>query len=179
MKNIFINSIIAILFLLVAITAFAEESGIKSEAPSVEIIDISGQVEVSINGREYEVAEEDMFLLAGDKIKTGRNSYVELAFDEEGENVIRIEEESSAIFMLGESEKLEMLDGEIFSTINKLRAGSSFEIKTPTAVCGARGTDWVTLVTKLPRKKVTTKRIEASLTRFFMSDVCFLKNSFK
>ncbi|MFH1753225.1 MAG: FecR family protein [Candidatus Omnitrophota bacterium] len=135
---------LALFILLASGIALADGVLISSEGTGVEIVQLSGQVEVSIGGADFEAAEEDIFLQAGDKIKTGRDSYAELAFDEDGENCVRVESESSAIFTLGEREKIELQRGEIFSTMNNLPPGSTFEIKTPSAVCGVRGTDWVT-----------------------------------
>jgi hypothetical protein len=48
------------------------------------------------------------------------------------------------VILLQEDEKIELLEGEVFSLIRNLPAGESFEIRTPTAIVGARGTEWVT-----------------------------------
>lgn len=132
-----------IAFFLVLSPAFAdEESG-------VEVISVSGSVEILSQGEsEYKKAEEGMFLNAGDSIKTGQDSYIELAFDENQDNVVRLNADTSAVLILKEDEKIEVLEGEVFSSISSLPSGSTFEIRTPTAVVGVRGTEWITRVGK-------------------------------
>jgi hypothetical protein len=93
---------------------------------------------------EEEAAEEGMLLSSGDTIKTGAGSYAELAFDDEDKNVVRVEEGSTSVVLLKEDQKIELLEGEVFSVIRGLPPGRSFEVVTPTAVAGARGTEWVT-----------------------------------
>ncbi len=85
-----------------------------------------------------------MALYAGDTIRTLAGSSAELSFDEEADNVVKLEADTSAILLLNKDEKIELIQGEVFSTVNSLPEGESFEIKTPTAVAGVRGTDWVT-----------------------------------
>ncbi|MFH1594105.1 MAG: FecR family protein [Candidatus Omnitrophota bacterium] len=145
LKNV--NALLCI-FMLISGNAFAADLLLSTdEEACAEIISISGSVEVLVSGEdEYEDAQEDMFLKAGDKIRTGQSSYTELAFDEDGENIVRINADTYAIVTMEEGEKLELFDGEVLATINNLSPGSRFEIRTPTAVCGARGTDWVTQV---------------------------------
>ena len=146
MKNIGVIIRISAL-LLISDAAILCDVSSGAEGPGVEIVSIRGDVEVLLADEEdYMEAEEDMFLQAGDSIKTADASYAELAFDEEAENIVRIEEDTYAVFILGDDEKIELLEGEIFSTINSLPAGASFEIRTPTAVAAMRGTDWLTRV---------------------------------
>ncbi len=116
-------------------------------ADQVEITKISGEVKVLFeNTTDYQLAEEGMLLKQGDKVKTLSNASAELSFNEDDSNVVRISENSDLTVTLKEDEKLDMSVGEVFATVSNLPQGSSFEIRTPTAVSGARGTDWVTTV---------------------------------
>lgn len=118
-----------------------------NEGPSVEVIYVSGSVEICKAGETVcKKAEVGMLLYFGDKIKTHRDSSIELAFDENNENVVRVESDTFVVLMLKENEKMELIQGEVFLTISKLPSGSSFEIRTPTAIAGVRGTDWVTKI---------------------------------
>ncbi len=113
-----------------------------------ELTKYSGNVEVLIQGADsYIQAEEGMELQVGDKIKTGSGAYAELSFNDDNTNVLRVEENTAASVIFSGDEKVEMEQAEVFSTINTLPSGSVFEIRTHTAVSGARGTDWVTKVT--------------------------------
>ncbi len=149
MKTEIIRFHVAVAFLLYCVTGFIASGEIQAEDEQEggEIVSLSGSVEVLLaGGEEYHDAAEDMFLEAGDTVKTGDDSYVEVAFDEEGENVVRVDENTRAAFLLEERQKIELLQGEIFSTIGNLPENETFEIRTPSAVAGIRGTDWVTRV---------------------------------
>lgn len=116
-------------------------------AQEVSVIHVTGTAQVCDGqGENCAAITEDMDIVAGQRIKTSSGASVELSFDENKENIARINDNSDVIITLGESEKIELLNGEIFSTIGNLPSGSSFEIKTPTAVAGVRGTEWLTKV---------------------------------
>jgi hypothetical protein len=114
----------------------------------VELTDFSGDVEVLLDGLDaYAPAQEGMVLQAKDKIKTAGSSSAELSFNEKNTNLVRLSENTEVEVSLAQDEKLAMTGGEVFSSISDLSSGSAFEIRTPTVVAGARGTDWVTKVT--------------------------------
>jgi len=137
---------IALSIFLLCAAAFAQDAR-ESIDVGGEIVGLSGSVEVMLSQSEaYEPAQEDMFLQAQDNIRTGPASSAEIAFDEDGKNVVRLDSDTEATIIIKSSEKMELLKGEVLSTIGYLPEGSSFEIRTPTAVSGARGTDWVTKV---------------------------------
>ncbi len=111
----------------------------------IEVISLTGDVEVKAAGQEvFRPAREGALLESGAVLRTGSDSYAELGFDEEDQKVVRVEEKTTAVLLLKEDEKVELLEGEVFSIIRNLPAGAAFEIRTPTAVAGARGTQWVT-----------------------------------
>lgn len=122
---------------------------LQSYAQQVEVTHCSGKVEVLLEGAdEYTDAQDNMVLSAGDIIKTASGAAVELSFNEVNTNLVRLDENTSVNISLSGDEKLEMTQGEVFSSISELPSGSAFEIRTPTAVSGARGTDWITKVTE-------------------------------
>lgn len=119
------------------------------QAEHVELTHFSGTVDVLLEGAAgYVSAQEGMMLEAGDKIKTASGASAEVSFNEDNTNLVRISENSAVKVSLSGDEKLEMDEGEVFTSISNLPSGSAFEIRTPTAVSGARGTDWVTKVTE-------------------------------
>ena len=120
------------------LTAF----GVAAEE-HVTLYYLDGKVEVLLSGRDnWEKAEEGMRLYTGDSIKTGRGSCAELAFGRGRGNVVRVNAGTFVVVKIEKREKIELIDGEVFMTINRLEPGSVFEVKTPSAVCGARGTDF-------------------------------------
>ncbi len=81
-----------------------------------------------------------MFLKKGDTIKTGPLASCDIAFDGDAKNVVGILENSDVAIVLDGQEKLSTMDAHIYARLSAIPHGSSFEIKTPQAVCGARGT---------------------------------------
>lgn len=132
-----ITALIALICILPLHIMYAED-----DAPCVEILTMSGQVEVSRKAQDFVLAEEGAILEAGDSIRTKESSSVEISFDPDDKNISKIGEKSLVLLLLKDAEKLELMDGDIFSTLNDLPKGSSFEIRTPSALAGVRGTDW-------------------------------------
>jgi hypothetical protein len=119
-----------------------------AQETGVEISHLSGTVDVLLSdAEEYAPAEEGMILEAADSIRSGSTGEAELSFNTEGSNIIRLSENTELKILLEQSQKAELSKGELFASISQLPSGSSFEIRTPTAVSGARNTDWVTRVT--------------------------------
>lgn len=116
----------------------------------VKVISVSGSAGYLASGKaDWEELKADMTLYSGDSVKTGKDSSVNIAFDGERENVVNIHSDTHVVLKLGDREKIELIDGEVFALVKRLPAGSAFEIRTPTAVCGARGTGWGALVEEL------------------------------
>ena len=122
---------------------------LAQESQQIEVTALSGDVEVLLkDAQEYAAAEEGILLEAGDLIKTGSGACAELSFNEDNSNLARLSEETNVTALFQGDEKIELTEGEVFTTVSQLSSGSAFEIRTPTAVSGARGTDWVTKVTE-------------------------------
>ncbi|MGB2705458.1 MAG: FecR domain-containing protein [Candidatus Omnitrophota bacterium] len=144
MKYFKFATIIFLIFILIPTLAQARPE------PFVKVISVSGSAEYLASGKtDWEELKVDMLLRSGDSVKTGKDSSVNIAFDGERENVVNIRSSTHVVLVLGEREKIELVDGEVFALIKRLPSGSSFEIRTPTAVCGARGTGWGALVDRL------------------------------
>jgi hypothetical protein len=137
------------LTIALSLTSLFLTSSLAQEAPEAEVTNLSGSVEVCLKGEEdYAQAQEGMTLQAGDKIRTGSSSTAEISFDKENQNIVRLDENTDIVMLLEESEKIELLNGQIFTSINQLPSGAVFEIRTPTAVTGARGTEFAVKVSK-------------------------------
>ena len=135
----------------------ADQASVEAtEVLQIEVIAVEGDVRLKpADKASFIPAVGGALIETGTTIKTGTGSYVELGFDEEDQNIVRVEEETTAVLLLKEDEKVELLEGEVFSIIRRLPAGAAFEIRTPTAVAGARGTEWAT------RYKDETTDVEA------------------
>lgn len=82
----------------------------------------------------------------GDRIETGENGYIEIRLDNNNAINLKPNTKLSIIkLLLNPSTKefeniFEVTIGNVKARIEGLKGNSKFEVKTPTAVCGARGT---------------------------------------
>jgi len=137
---------IALLFLfilagvLVCNAGFLSAKELEREA---KVIFVKGDASVLKAGKAgWTTAKEGILLTDGDTVRTGKDSAVELSFDKENKNIIRLEENSTAILRGKMLKQIELPQGRIRSLVKNLKKESSFEIKTPTVVAGARGSGW-------------------------------------
>jgi len=107
-------------------------------------------------GGEWIAAKDGMVILAGDEVTTvGKNS-VEVLMD--GGQVGHIEIKGGSLFRIQKAEtdpvtgdKTTLLDlalGKIVVNVEKLKGNSKFEVRTPTALSGVRGTTFEVTVTE-------------------------------
>jgi len=89
--------------------------------------------------------KEKMVLSAGDTIEVDANSSVDLAYDRDWKNITRVNENSRVRINGIFPTKLVMIRGDIYAKLRSLPKGSSFEIKTPTAVAAVRGSEYRTM----------------------------------
>jgi hypothetical protein len=108
------------------------------------------------NVDDWNYPEVGMKLKNGTKIETDKTaSYIEILFNYEADgskkNVVRIEDGSSVelVKISSDDTRINLDKGELNCLLQKTKKGLKFEIKTPVAICGARGTGWK--VTHNPR----------------------------
>ena len=112
---------------------------------SVDVISCEGDVKVLPAGEKDEVdCSPGMALDQGARVKTGRDSYAELAFNKTASNVVRVEEKTEVVIKLSKADRIELVDGELFTALEDMEPGQTFQVRTPCATCGARGTAWST-----------------------------------
>ena len=129
--------IIAVSFLLVLPVALF--------AQAAKIIDRRGQVMVKKEaGLEWEKAKLNMLLNDGAEIETKARSECILAFDEEPKNIISIKENSKIKIESVKPGNIFLPQGRVFTLIENLGKQEKFQVRTPTAIAGARGTGWAT-----------------------------------
>lgn len=110
-----------------------------------EVIYISGSVQIKTGmAPDWLDAQAGMTVKEGDIIRTGGGSEAELAFGEGLNNIIKLFAHSQLVITAFEPGLVKLDSGRVFSLIKGLKKGSHFEVRTPTAVCGARGTGWET-----------------------------------
>ncbi len=132
--------LLLIIFSLCTLSLAAQE---VPEEPSVEIHSLSGEVNILPAGSTaWTSAAIGMVLDSGSRIRTGENSHAALAFNPGKTNIVSIRSNSHVVVQLKDNDKLTLVDGTLYSSIQDLAEGSSFEIKTPLATCGVRGTKY-------------------------------------
>jgi len=132
MKRLFSGVLFLALTLLFCTCVLAQEA---------RIIDVKGNVSVKKEvSAQWEKAKINMLLGKDAEVKTYKDSFCTLAFDEELKNVMRIQENSQMKLETVIPAKIFLPEGRVFSLIDNLAAVEKFEIRTPTAVAGARGT---------------------------------------
>ncbi|MCL2705324.1 MAG: PQQ-binding-like beta-propeller repeat protein [Spirochaetaceae bacterium] len=113
------------------------------------IIFISGDVSIREDGKWYEAVIGDIIKGSNNLVKVGSDSYCEIQFTNRA--VIKIQENSEIDLAVintrtGEANvNLDMKIGTVLCKVQKLTSEESFRVKTQTAVCGVRGTEFIVL----------------------------------
>lgn len=104
---------------------------------------VEGNVQVRESSTaEWKKADKGISLNAGAEILTGSNSSCELTFQGKSGNAARINADSRAVLKSIDPVSIELESGRLFALARHLEKGSSFEVRTPTAMAAARGTGW-------------------------------------
>lgn len=143
-KKLLLVCLTTILLLLAfTITSMAEDT-----LRAGKIHDFKGNVQVKKSGGEKSFSVfKGMALTQGDTIITDRDAWVSIEIDEKTKvkvdektqiNINRLMEDNEE---QTEDTRFNLRGGKVWSNIGKsLNAGSKYEIKTPTAIMGVRGT---------------------------------------
>ncbi|MEI7751552.1 MAG: FecR domain-containing protein, partial [Candidatus Omnitrophota bacterium] len=93
-------------------------------------------------------AQDGMVILPGDEVKTASEGSVEVILD--GGKVGRVEVKEGSLFRIAKAETdpatgdmntlLDLAIGKILVKVESLKGNSRFEVKSPTALTGVRGT---------------------------------------
>ena len=90
-------------------------------------------------------AEDEVMLSVGDGIRTGAASTATLRFQDG--SIARINAESTLVLAAlsddeGQSVSLQLVTGEVWSRVQQLAPGGSFDVRTPTTLALVRGTEF-------------------------------------
>jgi len=121
------------LVLLLCLLSFAEQKAIIQK--------LSGKVEVFSMGK-WRIAKVGDIISSGQKIKTSKTGYCIILLQDG--HTVRISggSETSVTSLVSEKTEFQLTLGRIRSKVAKLISGGSFNVRTPTAVCSVRGTDF-------------------------------------
>jgi len=110
-------------------------------AQIAKIIDVDGTVKVRKEAKgSWQKAKPDMYLDDEAEIKTGRDSQCILSLDEDLANILTIKDNSHIRMEDVKKGKVFLPKGRVFSLIEDISKLEDFQVRTPTAVAGVRGT---------------------------------------
>ena len=110
-------------------------------AQIAKIVDVSG--DVSVRGQDsssWQKAKPDMYLDNDSEVKTGFGSECTIAFDEDMDNILTIKDGSHIKIEDVKKGKIYLPKGRVFSLIDDLAKLEDFQVRTPTAIAGVKGT---------------------------------------
>ncbi len=133
-------------FLVVCVTGLVVLFVFQAVVRAAGVISVQGSVQVqSPSDKGWRKAEKGMQLATGDLIRTARNSVAEVYLDAEKKNTLRIEPKSLITLNSGTADTIDRLDlakGKVYANLEGIKAGLSFEVNTPSAVAGVRGSSY-------------------------------------
>ncbi|MFA6600657.1 MAG: FecR family protein [Candidatus Omnitrophota bacterium] len=142
-RNLKVAGIGAILFLILAGAA-------NAQTPRKGIVDEpKGQVEIRTAGGQWQAAQQGSILNEGDEIRAAEQSSAIILLDDAGATGKLELREKSRLRMTtmgldavsGDQQTLlELATGKVLIHAEKLKGESRFEVKTPNAITGVRGT---------------------------------------
>ena len=114
-------------------------------AEDAKVIGLTGKVMVKVDAASgWEKATVNMTLGKGAQVQTKRDAQCTLAFDAKGKNVVTVKNRSDIKVESVKPGKVFLSSGRVFALIKDASETKKFEVRTPTAISGARGTGWLT-----------------------------------
>lgn len=139
-KTIFLFTLV-----LFGVIVFSLTQGVAAGDGKASILFKEGDVRARHYGTAaWMAAPVGKTLSRGDSLRTGPGSWAEIETGKDSANIVRLEENTYCEFTELGPVVLGLLKGRLRTLVEKIDSTSSFTIKTPTAVCGARGTGWDT-----------------------------------
>ena len=111
---------------------------------AAKVYNLEGNVKIlSRNQANWVMVTKKTVVREGDQIRTGKAAFVEIYYDNFFLNIVRIGADTIADFRSIEPTDVFLSDGRIFSALDGLPKGSTYEVATPTSVAGVRGTHFM------------------------------------
>ena len=144
--NWFSNSYLYVLagLLVLAAVLFASNFLANESQDRASIVKIMGAVSIERAGTKL-IPKAGMILNTLDKITTAKGASIEVTFDDGLKDIVKIGSNSHVVLESDAIQKqtsIFMDRGEILLKLEKLEKGSNFQVRTPTAVAGVRGTSF-------------------------------------
>lgn len=138
---IFLVCAFAILF--IAKASLQKKEITLDQANKIFIVKGDVRIKKAKDGAPWQKMEASAILEKGDIVETAKDSTVDIIIGRNTDKAIKVKEKSRVEFQGINPAHLNLSEGEILVALRKLEPKSSFVVKTPTAICGARGTAWL------------------------------------
>ncbi len=110
-----------------------------AEDVKAEVVSYAGTVEVIPGGMTVPTEiKPGIFLGKGSAIKTGPESYIELAFDHAKTKMVRVGEKSAAVITLTADFEIQLASGTVLVLLRGPELNKAFRVRTPSAICGTK-----------------------------------------
>ncbi|MDD4956125.1 MAG: hypothetical protein PHH49_00430 [Candidatus Omnitrophica bacterium] len=118
--------------------------GQVSAKETINVVSTEGSVKLIKSGTKAGIAcIPDTQLESGDWLSVGKASNVVVAFDDARKNLTKIEENTLVEIKDAAPDIIELFNGTIVANLLGLSSGQQFVMRTPSGICGARGTGWM------------------------------------
>ena len=130
------------LFLLLGKMLLPEKKVVFDQTNKIFVVKGDVKIKKANGETTWQKVNTSTILEKGDVVETQEGSSVDLVIGSNIEKSVRVAEKSHLEFKSINPTDLNLSKGKIAVSLKKLESKSSFTIKTPTAICGARGTAW-------------------------------------
>ena len=131
------------LFTLLGKMLFSEKKITFDQANKVLVVKGDVRIKKAGAGTGWDKAGPSVVLEKGDIIETSEASAVDIVIGSNTDKSVRLEKNTRVEFEGINPTHLNLPKGKILIALKKLEPRSSFTVKTPSAICGARGTAWM------------------------------------
>ena len=123
--------------------------GMCATVRAAEVLFVKGSVQVQAPDDEtWRNVEKGMQVNIGDRIRTARHSKIDIALDKTKLNTIQLGERTLAVLHSSADaiDRIDISRGRVYSNMEGIKSGLSFEVTTPSAVAGVRGSSYMVYV---------------------------------
>ena len=114
-------------------------------AQEAKIIAVKGTVMIRKDATAaWEIAQLNMKLGKDAEVQTQAKATCTLSFDENKKSILTVKDETQIKVESVQPGKVYLPQGRVFALIKNIKETKKFEVRTPTAIAGARGTGWIT-----------------------------------
>ncbi|MFA6600770.1 MAG: FecR family protein [Candidatus Omnitrophota bacterium] len=133
---------------LIAVAFFAIHPAYGAESRKATVQEVRGEVLARTGGSDWQAAQAGLVLEEQDEVRTGADSEAVILLDDDKVGKVELREKSYfRVNTLKEDTAsgrrvtlLDLAEGKLRVYAKKRKDGSKFEVRTPTAIAGVRGT---------------------------------------